>query len=73
VTRESRHDPTLQSYIGGTWIGREPAQTLHSAVNGRAVAATHAETPDFAAATHHARRVGGRRCWRWTSSSAPNG
>ena len=51
--------PTLQSYIGGTWLGREPAQTLHSAVNGRAVAATHAETPDFAAATHHARRVGG--------------
>ncbi|MDZ7589392.1 MAG: phenylacetic acid degradation bifunctional protein PaaZ [Rubrivivax sp.] len=51
--------PTLQSYIGGTWIGREPAQTLHSAVNGRAVAATHAETPDFAAATHHARRAGG--------------
>jgi oxepin-CoA hydrolase/3-oxo-5,6-dehydrosuberyl-CoA semialdehyde dehydrogenase len=51
--------PTLQSYIGGTWIGREAAQTLHSAVNGRAVAATHAETPDFEAATQHARRVGG--------------
>ena len=50
---------TLQSYIGGQWLGRESAQTLASAVNGRAVAATHAETPDFAAATHHARHVAG--------------
>lgn len=50
--------PTLQSHIAGRWIGAEPAQTLRSAVNGRAVAATHAERPDFAEACDHARRVG---------------
>jgi oxepin-CoA hydrolase/3-oxo-5,6-dehydrosuberyl-CoA semialdehyde dehydrogenase len=48
----------LQSHIAGQWLGQEPAQTLRSAVNGRAVAPTHAETPDFAQAVDHARRVG---------------
>jgi oxepin-CoA hydrolase/3-oxo-5,6-dehydrosuberyl-CoA semialdehyde dehydrogenase len=51
--------PLLQSHIAGTWIGQAPAQVLHSAVNGRPVAATHAEAIDFAAAHTHARRVGG--------------
>lgn len=49
---------TLQSYIGGHWIGRESAQTLRSAINGKPVAATHAEKIDFAEAVQHARRVG---------------
>ena len=49
---------TLQSYIGGRWVGQEPGQVLRSAVNGQAVAHTHAETLDFAEALHHARNVG---------------
>ncbi|MCP5286061.1 MAG: phenylacetic acid degradation bifunctional protein PaaZ [Burkholderiaceae bacterium] len=49
---------TLQSYIGGRWIGATPAQTLASALNGQPVAATHAEALDFAEAVDHARRVG---------------
>ena len=51
--------PTLQSYIGGHWIGQAPAQALRSAVNGRTVFHTHAEGLDFAEAVHHARQVGG--------------
>lgn len=51
--------PTLQSRIAGRWIGREAAQVLKSAVNGRPVYATHAEAIDFAEAVQHARRVGG--------------
>ncbi len=50
--------PVLQSFLAGQWLGQAPAQTLHSAINGRAVAVTHAEPPDFAAALHHARSVG---------------
>ena len=50
--------PTLQSYIGGRWIGQQPAQALRSAVNGRTVFHTPAERLDFAEAVHHARRVG---------------
>ncbi len=49
---------TLQSYIGGRWVGRQAAQALRSAVDGRTVAHTHAEAPDFAEALHHARSVG---------------
>jgi oxepin-CoA hydrolase/3-oxo-5,6-dehydrosuberyl-CoA semialdehyde dehydrogenase len=49
---------TLQSYIAGRWLGRTAAQTLHSALDGRPVAATHAEAIDFAEAVEHARRVG---------------
>jgi oxepin-CoA hydrolase/3-oxo-5,6-dehydrosuberyl-CoA semialdehyde dehydrogenase len=48
----------LQSYIAGRWIGRETAQPLRSAINGRPVAATHGEKIDFAEAVEHARRVG---------------
>ena len=50
--------PTLQSYIGAQWVGREPGQSLRSAVNGTEVARTHAEAIDFAQAVEHARRVG---------------
>lgn len=49
---------TLQSYIGGRWIGTEPAQQLLSAINGQPVASTHGEKLDFAEAVAHARRVG---------------
>jgi oxepin-CoA hydrolase/3-oxo-5,6-dehydrosuberyl-CoA semialdehyde dehydrogenase len=50
--------PTLQSYIGGRWFGQQSSQQLRSAINGRPVANTHAESIDFAEAVHHARRVG---------------
>jgi oxepin-CoA hydrolase / 3-oxo-5,6-dehydrosuberyl-CoA semialdehyde dehydrogenase len=49
---------TLQSYIGGRWLGREAGETLRSAVNGRPVSATHRESIDFGEATAHARTVG---------------
>ncbi|RVT52240.1 phenylacetic acid degradation bifunctional protein PaaZ [Rubrivivax albus] len=49
---------TLQSYIGGRWLGATPAQTLASALDGKPVAATHLEALDFAEAVDHARRVG---------------
>jgi oxepin-CoA hydrolase/3-oxo-5,6-dehydrosuberyl-CoA semialdehyde dehydrogenase len=50
--------PVLQSHIAGRWLGTQPAQVLASAVNGRPVAATHAEAIDFGQALDHARRVG---------------
>lgn len=50
--------PILQSYIAGRWVGREAAQALRSAVNGKPVASTHADRLDFAEAVQHARKVG---------------
>ncbi|MGZ5845846.1 MAG: phenylacetic acid degradation bifunctional protein PaaZ [Ramlibacter sp.] len=50
--------PVLQSHIAGRWVGREAAQSLRSAVNGRPVASTHADPLDFAEAVRHARQVG---------------
>jgi oxepin-CoA hydrolase / 3-oxo-5,6-dehydrosuberyl-CoA semialdehyde dehydrogenase len=50
--------PTLQSFIAHRWLGTQPSQTLHSAVNGRPVASTHAEAIDFAEAVAYARNVG---------------
>jgi oxepin-CoA hydrolase/3-oxo-5,6-dehydrosuberyl-CoA semialdehyde dehydrogenase len=50
--------PILQSYVGGRWIGREGAQVLRSAVNGKPVASTHAEPVDFGEALQHARSAG---------------
>ncbi len=50
--------PTLQSYIAGRWVGAQAKQVLHSAVNGKPVAATHAEPLDFGEALHHARSKG---------------
>ncbi|TWO73429.1 phenylacetic acid degradation bifunctional protein PaaZ [Caenimonas sedimenti] len=49
---------TLQSYIAGRWVGKEGAQALRSAINGKPVANTHAEKLDFAEAVQHARKVG---------------
>jgi oxepin-CoA hydrolase/3-oxo-5,6-dehydrosuberyl-CoA semialdehyde dehydrogenase len=48
----------VQSYIAGRWIGREGAQQLRSAVNGKPVASTHAEKIEFSEAVDHARNVG---------------
>ena len=50
--------PTLQSLIADRWIGTQPASLLCSAIDGSAVAHTHAEAIDFAEAVHHARAVG---------------
>ncbi|MGA1289059.1 MAG: aldehyde dehydrogenase family protein, partial [Rubrivivax sp.] len=50
--------PTLQSLIAGQWLGSQPGAELLSAIDGRPVALTHAERPDFAEAVHHAHRVG---------------
>ncbi|MDE2453044.1 MAG: phenylacetic acid degradation bifunctional protein PaaZ [Burkholderiales bacterium] len=50
--------PTLQSLIAGRWIGSEAAAALRSAVNGRPVFHTHAESIDFAEALDYGRKVG---------------
>lgn len=50
--------PTLQSLIAGRWIGSQAGSALTSAIDGRLVYHTHAETLDFAQALDHARRVG---------------
>ncbi len=58
---QTRYRPmtkTLQSHIAGQWLGRQSASELKSAIDGRVVAATHAEAIDFGAALDHARRVG---------------
>ena len=52
------HTPILQSLIADRWVGAEPASLLRSAIDGSAVAHTHAEPLDFAEALHHARTVG---------------
>ena len=50
--------PTLQSYIAGRWVGKQGALLLRSAINGKPVASTHAESIDFGEAVAHARKVG---------------
>ena len=49
--------PVLQSLIAGQWIGQTAARGLHSAINGRLVAHTHAEAIDFGASLAHARHA----------------
>ena len=49
---------TLQSFIGGRWLGTHGAHVLHSAINGSPVASTHAESIDFGEAVAYARHVG---------------
>jgi len=48
----------LQSLIAGRWIGQQPSQALHSAINGKEVAFTHAESLDFAEALQYGRTRG---------------
>ncbi|MGH8428915.1 MAG: aldehyde dehydrogenase family protein, partial [Solimonas sp.] len=50
--------PTLQSFIGGRWIGQQGAQALRSAINGQPLAFAHEEVLDFAEAVAHARQRG---------------
>jgi oxepin-CoA hydrolase/3-oxo-5,6-dehydrosuberyl-CoA semialdehyde dehydrogenase len=50
--------PILQSLIADRWVGTQASSLLRSAVDGSAVAHTHAETLDFTQALHHARTVG---------------
>jgi oxepin-CoA hydrolase/3-oxo-5,6-dehydrosuberyl-CoA semialdehyde dehydrogenase len=52
------HAPTLQSFIGGRWIGQHGAQPLRSALDGHVLAYSHEERPDFAEAIEHARARG---------------
>ncbi|MDY7578128.1 phenylacetic acid degradation bifunctional protein PaaZ [Herbaspirillum sp. RTI4] len=52
------HSNTLQSFIGGRWIGSTAALALNSAIDGRPVAHTHAERIDFDEALTHARKQG---------------
>lgn len=50
--------PTLQSLIAGRWIGSRPGVALTSAIDGRTVYHTHAESLEFGEALDHARRTG---------------
>ncbi|MWK55694.1 phenylacetic acid degradation bifunctional protein PaaZ [Pseudomonas otitidis] len=50
--------PTLQSFIGGRWIGQHGAQVLRSALNGQPLFRTHEESPDFAEAVDFGRTRG---------------
>ena len=47
--------PILQSLIANRWVGSQPASTLRSAINGRAVASTHADAIDFGESLAYAR------------------
>ncbi|TFW10693.1 phenylacetic acid degradation bifunctional protein PaaZ [Massilia arenosa] len=49
---------TLQSYIGGRWIGKEANAPLHGALNGSVIYHTHAETIDFDEAITYGRKTG---------------
>jgi oxepin-CoA hydrolase / 3-oxo-5,6-dehydrosuberyl-CoA semialdehyde dehydrogenase len=52
------HTPTLQSLIGGRWLGAEAAVPLHSALTNAVIYHTHAERIDFDQAVSYARRTG---------------
>jgi oxepin-CoA hydrolase/3-oxo-5,6-dehydrosuberyl-CoA semialdehyde dehydrogenase len=49
---------TLQSFIGGRWLGAEAHTPLHSALDNALIYHTHAEKIDFAEAVHYARKTG---------------
>ncbi|MFZ6658862.1 phenylacetic acid degradation bifunctional protein PaaZ [Undibacterium sp. TJN19] len=48
----------LQSWIAGEWTGTIAAQSLHSAIDGTEIFATHAEALDFSLALSYARKTG---------------
>jgi len=50
--------PTLQSLIGGRWIGAQAAVPLHNAINNSLIYHTHADVIDFGEAVHYARKTG---------------
>ncbi len=49
---------TLQSLIGGRWLGAEASVPLHSALNNSLIYHTHAEKIDFDEAVTYARKTG---------------
>lgn len=49
---------TLQSLIGGRWLGAQAATSLHSALNSQLIYHTHAEKIDFDEALSYARKTG---------------
>src|ERR1700740_2039724 len=49
---------TLQSWIGGRWIGNEASTPLHKALNNTLIYHTHAEKIDFDEAVTYARKTG---------------
>ena len=49
---------TLQSLIGGRWLGSEASVPLHSALNNSLIYHTHAEKIDFDEAVTYARKTG---------------
>jgi oxepin-CoA hydrolase/3-oxo-5,6-dehydrosuberyl-CoA semialdehyde dehydrogenase len=49
---------TLQSLIGGRWLGAEAHTPLHSAINNQLIFHTHAEKIDFDEAVTYARKTG---------------
>ncbi|NVM75569.1 oxepin-CoA hydrolase/3-oxo-5,6-dehydrosuberyl-CoA semialdehyde dehydrogenase [Duganella sp. SG902] len=49
---------TLQSFIGGRWIGGEAATPLHSALTNAVIYHTHADRIDFDEAVSYARKTG---------------
>ncbi|HLO95393.1 MAG TPA: phenylacetic acid degradation bifunctional protein PaaZ, partial [Burkholderiaceae bacterium] len=51
----SANVPVLQSLVAGRWVGSQAARGLHSALNGRLIAQTHAESPDFGESLAYAR------------------
>ncbi len=50
--------PTLQSFIGGRWIGQHGSQGLRSAIDGSTLFRTHEEALDFSEAIEHGRKRG---------------
>lgn len=52
------HPTTLQSLIAGRWLGTEPHQPLHSALDNRLVYHTHVDRIDFGEALTYARKTG---------------
>ena len=58
MARISTPVSTLQSLIGGRWIGREASTPLHSALNNSLIYHTHAERIDFDEAVVYARKTG---------------
>jgi oxepin-CoA hydrolase/3-oxo-5,6-dehydrosuberyl-CoA semialdehyde dehydrogenase len=53
-----RNVTTLQSLIGGRWLGAEASVPLHSALNNALIYHTHAEKIDFDEAVTYARKTG---------------
>jgi oxepin-CoA hydrolase/3-oxo-5,6-dehydrosuberyl-CoA semialdehyde dehydrogenase len=49
---------TLQSLIGGRWLGKEAHTPLHSAIDSQLIYHTHAEKIDFDEAVVYARKTG---------------